>query len=507
MKFLLHVTVLYIVLPFLMGCTARERVPLMGQGAMVGEVGDKQAILQTRLTATDRLTDGDLPGVDGWVKFSWWPENSEEDTKSSPWLISDESKDHIVKVVVDDLMPNEIYHYRVFAASDSLSLLQESLVGSFRTLPGQNIRDSLSFVVVTGMNYYFFHFGNYDQNEAYTGEDKHLGYPALQSIIELNPDYFVGTGDNVYFDHPATKIYDRAVEQGKKPLPGLFHGKEVIDELGMRRKYHVQFSQPRFVSLFAHTATYWEKDDHDYRVNDADPFIEFPISHTLGIKNFREQLPVIDPTDPDGVTYRTHRVSADCQIWFLEGRDYRSPNAMVDGPQKTLWGETQRLWLQETLLSSNASYKIIISPTPLVGPDDAYKKDNHVNPLGFRTEGTAFFEWLKDHSFSPDSLFIICGDRHWQYHATHPSGFHEFSCGAIVDANARAGRLAGDPKSTDPEAKVTQHYVQGTKEKISGGFLRVWIGVLENRSYLQFHFMDELGQLLYQYDTRQRPPG
>ena len=36
--------------------------------------------------------------------------------------------------------------------------------------------------------------------EPYSGPDKHLGYPALVSILKVKPDFFVGTGDNVYYD-------------------------------------------------------------------------------------------------------------------------------------------------------------------------------------------------------------------------------------------------------------------------------------------------------------------
>ena len=152
-------------------------------------------------------------------------------------------------------------------------------------------------------------------------------------------------------------------------------------------------------------------------------------------------------------------------------------------------------------MASDAKFKLIISPTPLVGPDDAYKKDNHVNTLGFRTEGEAFFQWLRANEFSPDELFIICGDRHWQYHAIHPSGYQEFSCGALVDANSRAGRLAGDPNSTDPDALINQMYVQGNSESATGGFLELVIRPTQESSTVTFNFFDEWGVSLYSFQT------
>ena len=35
----------------------------------------------------------------------------------------------------------------------------------------------------------------------YTGADRQSGYPALATILKMKPEFFVGTGDNVYYDH------------------------------------------------------------------------------------------------------------------------------------------------------------------------------------------------------------------------------------------------------------------------------------------------------------------
>ena len=72
-----------------------------------------------------------------------------------------------------------------------------------------------------------------------------------------------------------------------------------------------------------------------------------------------------DPADPDAVTYRTHRISRDLQIWLPENRDYRSPNRSPNDARKTIWGAEQKAWLKRTLTESDATFKIIISPTPI----------------------------------------------------------------------------------------------------------------------------------------------
>lgn len=477
---------------------SKENQIFLGQGIMAGEASTNSIILQARITQQDALVQGDMEGMLGVGTFHISEDRDMKRILQEITFQAEKQHDFIVKTKVIGLAPNTRYHYRLIYGAEMSNMQDTSKIGSFRTLAGPTIQTETSLIVVTGMNHYHFHYGKYDSTKAYNGADKSLGYPALSAIKKLSPDYFIGTGDNVYFDHPNEKGYNNALKKGNGPHPGGYEGKAVVDEAGMRRKYHEQFSQPRFKELFQEVGTYWEKDDHDYRFNDADPYSEVPISHELGIKNFREQLPVVDPNDPNAKTYRTHRVSKDLQLWFVEGRDYRSSNQREDGPEKTLWGKEQLAWLQQTLLESDATFKLLISPTALVGPDDAYKKDNHVNHQGFRYEGDAFFDWLTDNDFLNKNFYIVCGDRHWQYHAQHPSGFEEFSCGALVDNNSRAGRLPGDPKSTDPDALIKQHYIQGTNESASGGFLQLSLKLTDKKPELIFHFFDEQGVSLYQ---------
>ena len=95
---------------------------------------------------------------------------------------------------------------------------------------------------------------------------------------------------------------------------------------------------------------------------------------------------------------------------MVEGRDYRSPNNQPDGPEKTIWGKKQKEWFFRTFEESDATFRVLISPTPVVGPDRSSKNDNHANK-GFTHEGNEIRDFLASHK----NTFVICGDRHWQY--------------------------------------------------------------------------------------------
>ena len=453
-----------------------------GQGEIAGEVSDTSVIVQSRLTTKDGWVDGDLAGADGIARFEVSTTPDFADPITTDWLEATAGGDHIVKAKVDRLSPATDYLYRVVYGPDP-EHTESGAIRSFATHAGAGAEAETSFTVVTGMNYHqFFH----NPNRAYTGPDKELGYPALVSMRALEPDFFIATGDNVYYDVP--------FEGRADTVPA------------MRKKWHEQLGKQRFIDFFADTPTYWEKDDHDYRYNDTDNTSDQTPLPDLGKRIFLEQVPVVDPNDPNPVTYRTYRVSQDLQFWLTEGRDYRTSNMSEPGPDKTLWGAEQLAWFKETLGASDATFKILISPTPMIGPDDAQqagrpadnhdplKRDNHSNPSGFRHERDQLFAWLIENDFLEKNFYIICGDRHWQYHSIDPTGFEEFSTGAIIDANSRVGRPPGDPDSNDPDALIMQFY---TYDEPTGGFLHVTVTPGETPT-ATFRFYDEQGELLYE---------
>jgi len=282
---------------------------------------------------------------------------------------NDPLTDHIIRWHVDGLEADTRYYYRTHYGIKKGSLKKRP-VRSFKTLPGAGSEEPVNFVAVTGMNFAKFHYGaegnpeDFDPTANSSPESMASGFPAHKAIMNVNPNFYVGTGDNVYYDYP----HDKWIAK---------------DSAALRKKWHEQFSQPWSIEMFGQIPVYWEKDDHDFRYNDCDTTTGKEPSTALGKYMFLEQVPVTpDPENPSR-TYRTVRINKHLQIWLVEGRDYRSPNTMPDGPEKSLWGREQLEWLKAGLLESNASYKILISPTPLVGPDDAYKKDNHVNHGGF----------------------------------------------------------------------------------------------------------------------------
>ena len=482
----------FLLIVFLCACASvqadEQAKPAFGQGIMVGEVTDTSAIVQVRVTQGtklidgetfddgDAMKDGDLPGAKAEVYFMIGQQFADGSGGGhAVTATASAENDYIARIVLDALLPGNKYSVTaVLPAQGDGPRPQVST--TFKTHPGEDTSAPVRFVMSSCMNYDKFMGSDFsDKSRGYQGEDRAQGYPSAEAVLKHKPDFMFFAGDVVYYD--------------KKP--------KVKTLTDMRAKWHRQEHLPHMIALHAGVPGYWMKDDHDHRTNDSDREGKGFPSNELGIKTFREQCPILPQGDDTSPTYRTHRVSKDLQIWLLEGRDYRSPNKAEDNADKSIWGVEQRAWLEKTLLESDATYRIIISPTPLVGPDDGYKSDNHTNPKGFRVEGEAFKQWGKDNGLW-DNTFLLCGDRHWQYHSIDPSGAHEFSCGAFNDENSRKGRKPGDKRSTDPEGLVTQLF---TSPKPSGGFMTIAVepGKGDAKASIRFEFYDDLNEKLYYF--------
>ncbi|MFQ6048077.1 MAG: alkaline phosphatase D family protein [Phycisphaerae bacterium] len=436
-----------------------QTVPYNAMGEKCGEVTASSAVLHTRLTAVPQGRLGQaIPGAVGRVRFEYATNPQFTGSQLTRWQTTRAEDDFTAKVHLSGLKPLTRYYYRVRISDLAGSRERVGPVRQFKTAPPPDLLAPVRFAAITGQ--YFGH------------RDSDAGFFSYQRMLEVGIDFIVLTGDNVY--------YDRL-------------GRDVPTA---RMHWHRMYGLPMLVDFFAQVPGYWQKDDHDYRFNDADPYRRFRLpapTHQQGIKIFLEQHPIESPT------YRTRRWGKGLQIWLVEGRDYRSRNTLADGPNKTIWGSQQKAWLKRTLLGSDALFKVLISPTPMVGPDYAKKRDNHVNPRGFRHEGSEFFEWLAANDVK--NFFIVCGDRHWRYHSIHPTGYHEFCTGALSDAHM----LVYDPARLDGPIPGTR-VVYGNDRPV-GGFLLVRFepGDSPARCRLIFEHHTWTGQIEHRATFRYRP--
>jgi alkaline phosphatase D len=422
-------------------------------GVKVGEVTDRSAIIWTRLTRTpdrnrtglawpegaDRVPEGHtlaemtdaVPGARGEVRVQWWPRGGVGLRMSMGWEPVDPEADFTRRFhVTDQLRASTTYEFLVEGRAPGGKEPECSLMATFRTAPEADVSAPVSFTVITGQEYA-------------RRDDPLGGHRIYAHMQELDPDFFVHTGDVVYHDKPGPLAKSAQLA---------------------RYKWNRIYAMPLQRSFHANVPAWFMTDDHDVLKNDCWP------GQSYGDLTWREGLSIFREQTPSGPSpYRSLRWGKDLEVWFVEGREFRSPNNMADGPDKSIWGAEQKAWFFETFAASDATFRILISSTPVVGPDRSGKKDNHANKA-FLNEGDELRAFLA----SQENAYVICGDRHWQYVTVDPkTGAREYSCGPTTDRHA-----GGFSEKNRSEA---HRYL-----KVCGGFLSVRLEYREGEPALVF---------------------
>lgn len=448
--------------------------PYQAMGTRAGEVTDTTAIVWTRLTslpvrnnggviipkrandeakrgkseskvtASVEQLEGACPGAPGRVQLRYSTREDLSDAKVTEEASASAENDFICLFNLSGLKPGTVYYY----ASEITGAAKEKVFrGKFETAPVPDAPGNLSFCVMTC--------------QGYPDRGHPDGHPIYPAMATLKPQFTCLTGDLVYYD-------------SNEPV--------AVSERLARYHWERMFSLPRLIQFNSNHSTYWLKDDHDTLSNDAGPGATMgEFTFAQGQEIFRQQAPM----NHDGPSYRTARWGRDLQVWFTDGRDFRSKNKSPDGPEKTIWGAEQKAWFKRTVKESGATWKVLVSPTPLVGPDRKNKRDNHSNE-GFQHEGDEIRAWLKANV--PDNFFVICGDRHWQYHSVHPeTSVQEFSAGPASDEHA-----SGSPGENPKFHKF---------HRVRGGFLAVTLKREGVQSRILFEHRDVVGKVVYSWST------
>jgi alkaline phosphatase D len=434
-------------------------------GYKIGEVTPSSAILLTRLCKTskpvavhhkrkeapfkspiDFNNDSPIHKMEGAVEGSFGQVRirllSKDTLIETNWTHVSVYKDFTIKRKFENLLPNTTYTITIEGRKREGSPTTR-IKGKFTTAPSKNEPAPVLFTSSTCQYYWSF-------------DDSVRGFKIYDSMLKLNPLFHCQTGDYVYYDKPGPMAHTLALA---------------------RHKWHAMNSWPSLVDFYSTTPLYIQKDDHDLLKDDATPYSSpfGELSFEDGLSIWREQVPIM------GKPYRTFRWGKDLQIWVVEGREFRSDNKNPDSKDKTIWGKEQINWFRQTIQSSDATFKVLVSPTPIVGPDRPKGKfDNHSN-ASFETEGRWLRQYLADHN-----VFVINGDRHWQYVSVDPkTGLWEFSQGPVSDTHAQGW----NPDNVKPEHRFL---------RVKGGFLATKVYREDGIPIIKFMHYDVDGIMVHE---------
>lgn len=371
---------------------------LTGLLVTVGEV------LPERATLWVRADDADA------VEVRIAPEGSEAGARAIRVPI-DRERDLTGRVVLRALEPATRYHYEVGGGTGRVR-------GSFRTAPAV-LADARAHLLWSADLGGFGHC-----------RDVEDGYPIFRSMARRAPDLFLFVGDTIYADRIC----------GSPPhAAGVDFIASTLEEFHKKHRYNR--ADPGVQELFRVAAVYATWDDHEVRNNFAGP--SEPLM-PVGRRAFLDYWPIESPPDEPGRLYRSLRWGRNVEIFILDTRQYRTPNASPDGPDKTMLGAAQRAWLLERLRASDATWKLVVSSVPLGmftggGAADGW---SNVNLFGYPRRSRAGFVHERDLILTAlqergiRNVVFLSGDVHHAELIRHELApgyaIHEFVAGPLA---------------------------------------------------------------------------
>jgi alkaline phosphatase D len=250
----------------------------------------------------------------------------------------------------------------------------------------------------------------------------------------FRPDFFVFVGDTIYADSRCDR-------------PGDVPGGDVLAATlaGFRDKHRYNRADAAVQRFLRGASVYAIWDDHEVRNDFSGP--TEPLM-PAGRRAFVEYWPLMPPPEEPGRLYRRVRWGGRLELFILDTRQYRSPNALPDGPDKTMLGAAQRRWLIDGVTTSTAVWKVVVSSVPM-SVARGRVRDSWSNATilgvpedgaGFATERDAILAAFR--AAGVRNLVVLAGDFHYAEAARlapFPGWvFHELIAGPLA---ARQGRF------------------------------------------------------------------
>jgi alkaline phosphatase D len=380
--------------------------------------------------------------------------NLQAPMKATASLATTDTGDHIATIRIPNLPFGTRFEYEVLIDGD---VVPRDYPLEFQTQPHWRFRtDPPEFRFALGSCSYINEEAFDRPGNPYGGNLEIYG-----TIHGLRPDFMLWMGDNVYYREP-----------------------DWLTESAMRRRWRYDRSFPGLQPLLGSTHHYAVWDDHDYGPNDSDRSFRL---RDAALRVFSDYFPALQRGTPEakGVFHRFEW--ADIEFFMLDDRYHRSPNRYPAGPEKVMLGGEQMRWLKESLINSNAPFKIIVNGGQMINPMVFFEAFGQ-----FPNEQKELFDFIAESRVQ--GVLFFSGDRHasellkvqWPG-AAYP--WYEFTCSPL---SAGSGR---NPAEENNPARVPGTWVTGQR---NFGIVDVRGKRNERRLILQNY--DAAGKLLWRHE-------
>ncbi|MDZ8189471.1 MAG: alkaline phosphatase D family protein [Nostoc sp. ChiSLP02] len=262
----------------------------------------------------------------------------------------------------------QIFYRVIFQDLDYRNTYSLPANGTFRTPPkyGRDI---------------FFVWGGDTAGQGWGINPDFGGMKIYETMRQMNPDFFIHSGDNIYADGPiqATVTLDDGTIWKNITTPEKSKVAETLTEFRGNYIYNLLDENIRRFNAQVPILAQW--DDHETRNNwypgqiilndDRYTVKDVNLLAQRGRQAFLEYMPIGYETNNTDRTeiYRSFNYGSLLDIFMLDERTYRGPNTpnnqLVPSEETKFLGSKQIQWLKRQLLKSKATWKVIASDMPL----------------------------------------------------------------------------------------------------------------------------------------------
>ncbi len=399
---------------------SRIQVPY---GAQVGDLRPGSAILWSKADRPARMM------------VSWSTTESMTNTFGRPAINVLSDTDYTGKAELVGLPADQKIFYRIdFVDLGDHSSMSQPVVGSFVTPPS------------TRRNVKFTWSGD-TAGQGWGINPDFGGMKIYETMRQGQPDFFIHSGDTIYADGPM---------EAEKEMPNGEIWKNVMTEAksrvaetlqDFRGNYAYNLMDENVRRFNAEVPMFAQWDDHEVvnnwypgEVLEDERYKESSVDllAARGRRAFLEYMPVRQSAYERDRLYQHFAYGPMLEIFRIDMRSYRGPNTAnrqeAANDETIFLGEQQLRWLKQSLLESNATWKVIASDMPigLMVRDGDTNFENLANgdgaALGRELEIAELLRFIRDNDIK--NTVWLTADVHYtaaHYYDPSEAQFQEFA--------------------------------------------------------------------------------
>jgi alkaline phosphatase D len=443
------------VLALCFGANAAERAARLAASPMVGYTEFRTARIWIQ-------ADRAVP-----VAVEFWRDGEPGNRRRTRAVVPGVEHRGATTVTLDELTPGTTYRYIVLL--DGRPVGDEGVLRTQPLWAWQSITEPrhqpADFSVVAGSCMYLNDRAFDRAGPAYGG-----GEEILDAMAATSPDVVLWLGDNVYL---------READYGS--------------DFGIDSRYRSVRASPVLQKLLR-TGQHWSVwDDHDYGPNDANASFQLKESSLATFRRYWAN-PSYGMPGVGGIFTRTS--FQDVDFFLLDNRYHRDSDIDRSERPRVMFGPDQMRWLKNALLSSTATFKVIVSGGQMLN-ERLYNRFEGWHNFG--EERRDFLDWLSRNRV-PGVIFMS-GDRHYTELLEVPRADGMYALRELTCSPLTAGAFANPGAERDkpiqrPGTMVTQR-----------NFCRLSFSGAHRDRVVTIESHDAAGRVLWQVRLRQSDLG